>query len=163
MKTNNKSLLKSGYYYETKPWYDDCPDKLPVPEFKTEIFPRAMTHREILDTYKITPYASYAEAAAVVLALIPALTNDYKGRLVYFKEGGTLYRFSAWRYDDGQLDLYVFEPDLDDGWGAEYGVCFGNGTLDASNTGHLDSDVPLELSRAIEVVKSHGYKIIKEY
>lgn len=161
MNTNNKSLLKSGYYYETKPWYETCPEELPVPEFKTEIFPRTMTHREILDTYKVTPYASYAEAAAVVLALISALTNDYKGRLVYFKEGGTLYRFVAWRDDVGQLRVSVFETDLDDEWYAEHGVCFSNGTLDTCDD--IVTSLPLELGRAIEVVKSHGYKVIKEY
>lgn len=133
---HKKSELKEkgSYYYESKPWYEACPKTLPeIPEPKVEIFPRTMTNREILREYKITPYASYAEAAAAIAHIKPTLKNDYKGRLAYFTENGTTYRLGAWRRDDGQLRLGVREAYLDGEWGAENGVAFSNGILGASD------------------------------
>lgn len=160
---HNKSELKEkgSYYYEEKPWYDACPETLPeIPEPKVEIFPRAMTHREILKEYKVTPYASYAEAAAAIAHIKPTLKNDYKGRIAYFIEDGTTYRLNAWRGDDGQFVLRVNEADLDDEWDAEDGVAFSNGTLDASGTSLSPSD-SLTLESAIALVKSNGYEVFK--
>lgn len=135
-----KSVLKEkiSYYYESREWYDTAPDTLPVPEYTTEIFPRVMTHTEILKEYNITPYNSYQEAAAVCASVISDLKSNYRGRIVYFKENGILYRFLAWRFDDGWLDVYVREVYLDDRFDAESGVCFSNGNLDTSDS--LDTD-----------------------
>lgn len=155
-----KSQLKEkrSYYYEEKAWYESCPDTLPkVPEFKTEIFPRAMTHQEILDTYKIIPYSSYAEAAAVVVSIIPDL--KWPSRIVYFKENEVLYRFDAWRDDDGQLGVNVGRVHLGREYAAEYGVAFSNSPSDTLDS--LSSLDSLELSRAIEICKSNGLVVYK--
>lgn len=122
-----KSQLKEvgSYYYEQNDWYKNCPDELPyIPDTKVEIFPNAMTHREILETYKIKPYASYAEAAAALVPLIADL--KYPSRIVYFEEDGKLYRLFAWRYDDGLLGVHAEGVDLRRECDAESGVCFSN-------------------------------------
>lgn len=139
-----KSQLKEegSYYNEEKDWYKNCPDTLPtIPPVKVEIFPRVMSHREILNTYKIVPYSSYAEAAAALIPLIPDL--KLPSRIVYFKEDNVLFRFHAWRDDDGQLRVNVNEVNLGRRCGAEDGVAFSNSTSDPSNS--LDTDVSLEL------------------
>lgn len=156
---------KGSYYYEEKGWYESCPDILPViSPITIEILPRSMYHREILKEYNITPYSSYAEAAAVLVSLIPDL--KYPSRLVYFTENEVLYRFRAWRGDGGQLDVDVFEVDLDDECGAGRGVCFSNGLSDTLETlGSLDS---LELSHsqkveeAIKLCKKSGFEVFKK-
>lgn len=157
----NKSKLKEGYYYEEKEWYDACPDDLPnAPKYQIEIFPKVMTHKEILETYKIVPYSSYREAAAVVVSIIPTLKNDFKSRLVYFKENEVLYRFSAWRRGGGRLYLYVREVELGNEYGAGSGACFlSNSTSDTSGDSPLDS---LTLPQAIKICKENGYKVMKE-
>ena len=157
-----KSTLKekNSYYWEAKPWYDKLPATLPKVSFKTEISPKAMTHREILDTYKIVPYISYIEAFAVCAAIIPTLKNDWRSRIVYFKEDDVLYRLSAFRSDDGQLDVRVREVRLDDGCGPVDGVCFGNSTLKPKTSSTLESS-DSSLEKAKEMVKKAGYKIIK--
>lgn len=126
MKQILKSKIKENgsYYYECKPWYDKTPSKLPKPIYQTEIFPRMMSHAEILKTYAIAPYSSYTEALAVVADLIPTLTNDWKGRFVYFKEDDVPYCFRAWRLGDGRLRVYVNSVDLGNKWRVGYGVCF---------------------------------------
>lgn len=164
MNTISKSTIKEkgSYYYEVKPWYDKAPKKLPKPTYKTEIFTEVISHSKILKTYAIEPYSSYAEALAVVADLIPTLKNDWKGRLVYFKENDVLYRWNAFRYDDGQLNVYVRRVNPDNEWNAGNGVCFQatkpSNTSDL-NLGNLDS---LDLSAAIELVKKSGYKVYKE-
>lgn len=129
----NRNILKSGHYYECNPWYDTLPQVIAETDYKTEIFPRAMTHREILDTYNIVPYTSYVDAAVACISALKDLKNDYKGRLVYFKENDVLYRFNAWRDGDGQLDVNVDEVNLDYKYDAEGGVVFSNGTSDTSD------------------------------
>lgn len=159
--TKSKLKEKGSYYYEERDWYENCPAQLPqAPIFKVEVFPRIMSHREILDTYKVVPYASYAEAASVVISIIPDL--KYPSRIVYFKEDGVLYRFDAWRRDGGQLVVDVYEVRLGFKYVAEYGVCFSNSTSDTLGAGPLDSSEPSALASAIELVKSHGYRIFKE-
>lgn len=114
---------KGSYYYEQNDWYNNCPDTLPsIPDTKVEIFPRIMTHRKVLDTYHIKPYGSYAEAATALVPLIAGL--KYPSRIVYFEENGTLFRFHAWRNDDGQLRVFVRKVDLDFECDAGDGVCF---------------------------------------
>lgn len=135
-----KSDLKKGYYYEEKPWYDACPDELEEPEeFKMEIFPRIMTHAEILKEYNIAPYSSYAEAAVVFLAVIPRFDKNCKGQVVYFTDDGILYRFLAWRRGGGRLYVGVRKVDL----GIEYdpgdGVAFRNSPSVPSGNSALDS------------------------
>lgn len=131
--THKKSELKEqgSYYYESKPWYDACPEILPeIPEPKVEILTRTMSYREILKEYDITPYASYAEAASAIAHIKP--TIKYPSRIAYFTEDGTTYRLDAWRRGDGQFGLGVDGLDLAIPWHAERGVVFSNGTLDAS-------------------------------
>ncbi len=158
-----QKLKETGsYYYEERPWYDDCPDTLPkTPDFKTEILPRAMKHKEILDTYKIVPYASYAEAASVVASIIPEL--KWPSRIAYFKEKGILFRFNAWRDGGGQLYVRVRKVDLSNGFGAGDGVCFSNSYSESlpESLGSLDSSM-LMLSRAIEICKENNLKVYKE-
>lgn len=129
----NKNILKEGYYYECKPWYDTLPDEIAETYYKTEIFPKAMTHKEILETYKIIPYNSYFDAAFICISALKDLKNDYKGRSVYFKENDVLYRFNAWRGDGGQLRVNVDEVDLDGEYDAGSGVLFSNGISDTSD------------------------------
>lgn len=156
-----KQQLKEpgSYYYEEKAWYDLCPNTLPIiPPVTVEIFPKSMTHREILKEYNITPYNSYAEAAAALIPLIPTL--KYPSRIVYFNDDSILYRFHAWRRDDGRLGVRVRRVYLDDEYDAERGVVFSNGLSDT--LGSLSSSDSLSLEDAIAIVKSHGLKVIEE-
>lgn len=157
----NKNILKSGYYYEEKDWYDTLANELPEVEYKTEIFTETISHNNILKKYNITPYPSYIEAAAVCANLIKDLKNNYKSRLVYFTENNTLFRFFAWRLGDGQLGLGVGKVGLGNDYGAGRGVCFSNIPLIPSDT-TLESSDTLSLIRAIEIVKSNGYKVFLE-
>lgn len=142
-----KSQLKEkgSYYYECKDFYGACPNTLPIiPPARVEIFPRTMTHAEILKEYKIIPYNSYAEAVAALIPLIPDL--KLPSRIVYFKEDEILFRFHAWRFGGGQLSVYVDEVFLDREYDAERGVVFSNGHLDALSNSSLDSlSLPKEL------------------
>lgn len=143
----NKSKLKEGYYYEEKPWYDTLPDTIASPEpFTTVIFEKDMTHDEILKEYNIVPYNSYMDAAIICLSIIPDLKNDYKGRIIYFKENDVLYRFYAWRFDSGELNVNIFEVDRGDGGSASYGACFSD---------------DLTLERAIGICIMNGYNVTK--
>lgn len=164
MKTIKKSLLKEkdSYYYECNDWYSKVPEKLTVSNFKTEIFPRSMTHREILKEYSVIPYNSYAEAVAICASVIPTLKNDYEGRIIYFKENEILYRFCAWRGGDGQLRVGVSRVHLGGECGAGNGVCFSNGNLDTSEKtlSNLDS---LTLEKAIEICKENNLTVTKVY
>lgn len=123
-----KSKLKEGYYYEIKNFYDKLPDEIEVPEYKTEIFPKVMTHREILDTYKIEPY-TMEQAFGVILDVISTLKNYSNCRIVYFEEDGVLYRLSAFRHDGGLLGVNVNSAVFDDKWDAGSGACFSNKKL----------------------------------
>lgn len=155
----NKSVLKSGYYYEVKPWYDACPTTLPKVKYQTEIFTRYITHAEILKEYTITPYNSYNEAAAVVGSLVEDLKpNDW--RIVYFKEDGVLYLFLAFRIGDSQLVLGVRKVGPDGTFGPGNGVCFG---YPSDTSASLSPSETFTLDRAMEIVKENGYKIIKEF
>lgn len=159
MKTHNKKILKGGYYWEVYPFYDSIPEELPKIKYQTEIFSKSLSHRQILKKYNIVPYETVAEAAAVVLDLIPTLKNDYKSRLVYFKQDAVLYRFDAWRDDDGQLNVDVFKVLLDSKYDAENGVCFS-----ATDTLKLETSSSLEtltLESAIKMIKEAGYVIYK--
>lgn len=109
-KTIKKSVLKENYYYEFKPLYDTLPEKLTVPSYHTEILPKNMTHKEILETYHITPSKNIETAFAMIADCIPTLKNDYKARIAYFlDENGIPCRLDVWRDDDGELYLDVFK------------------------------------------------------
>lgn len=156
-----KSNLKENYYYEYTDLYAHLPDKLEVPEYKTEIFTEAITHREILKKYNIAPY-TVEQAFAVAADCIKDLKNDFKGRFIYFKNGDALCRLFVWRDDDGRLDVRVYEVCLDgrcgDGSDWVFLADVTNVTLD--NT--LESSDTLSLDRAIQICKEAGYKIYKE-
>lgn len=165
MKTAKKSLLKEGYYYESKAWYDTIPQELTVPSYQTEIFPKAMTHQEIIDTYHIEPYKNIQDAFAVAADCIPTLLNDYKGRLVYFMDGDTRYRLNVYRDSGGELGVGVYGLDLGLEWNAGDGVLFSNETqiLKADDTLALNSFEPLTIkeTQAIEILKEKGFKITR--
>lgn len=166
MKKINKNVLKekNGYYYEFRPFYDSLPSKLTVPEYRTAIFPKKMTHREIMETYRIMPYSSVEDAFAVIADCIPTLKNDYKGRIAYFNDkDGTPCRLDVWRGDDGRLGLGVDEVGPGGEWSA------GGGVLSSNNeTGNLGTVDPLSSEtltltdeQCIEQLKSNGYRITK--
>ncbi len=129
----NKKVLKENYYYEEIPIYDKLPTKLPkVPKYEVKIFPKTMSHREILKEYNIKPYEDFKTAASAVADIILTLKNDYKSRIVYFNYENTLYRFYAWRNDAGQLRVFVCGVNLGLKYVAEDGVAFSNGPLETS-------------------------------
>lgn len=158
MKTLKKSILKSGYYWELKPWYDSCPDELPVAEYKTEIFTDYLTHKEILKKYNITPYDSYAQAASVAVSLADTLKRG-EYRIIYFKEDEVLYRFGAFYYDDSRLDFHVRKVGPSSGYDPGDGVCFGYPS-DTQPLTLSDSD-NLTLESAIKIVWENGFSIYK--
>lgn len=164
MKTIKKSLLKQGYYYEERPWYDALPETLTVPSYREEIFPKDMTHKKILETYKITPY-TIEEAFAVAADKSKTLQNK-EYRLVYFTDGDTRYGLGVYRNSDGGLEVCVDEVYLDDEWDAGDGVLFSN---EPSDTEKPDTETiepsdtlfPLEVGNAINLLKEHGFKITR--
>lgn len=118
----NKNKLKECYYWEYTDLYDKLPAKLEVPDYEHEIFPKTMTHKEILETYNIAPY-TVEQAFGAALSIIPELQNDWKSKLIYFMNGTTLCRLIMYRGDDGRLGVNVNRVDLGREWHA------GNGTL----------------------------------
>lgn len=168
MKTIKKSALKEGYFYEEKSWYDALPETLKVPEYKTEIFAETLSHKEILEKYKIESYQSIEDAFAVAADSIPTPENDYKGRLVYFMDGETRYRLGVSRGSDGRLRVYVDRVGPDDQWDAGRGVLFSNETLSPGgsvDTLALGRSEPLTLSdetkNAITLLKSQNFRITR--
>lgn len=96
-------------------------------------FLKQLSHRAVLDEGEkqmIKKVYSFTEAKEIIRTAIFAGDVDQKGTgvFVYFKVAGndTLYRWHAFRYGDGQLDVNVFGVDLAYEWRAGYGVCFGN-------------------------------------
>ena len=96
-------------------------------------FLKTITHRQILqegEEKNIKHVGTYLEALLTVVIAIMAGEVDQKntGVIAYFKVDGNdqLFRFRAWRNDDGQLRVVVFEVVLDDKCGAESGVAFSN-------------------------------------
>lgn len=170
-KTVKKSVLKQGYYYEEKSWYDALPYALPVPEYKEELFPKAMSHKEILNAYHIKPY-TVAEAFAVASEKSATLKNG-EYRLVYFIDGDATCRLHVYRYSFGKLRVYISRVDPDRQWDAGYGVLLSNGTLDTESNDAvalgnldaltLDSTRLDDIKKAIELLKGNGFKVIKEF
>lgn len=154
----NKSKLKEGYYYEEKPFYDSLPDTLESPEYTTEIFSKAMTHQEILDTYKIKPY-TLQQAAGVTVKVMQTLNNS-QYRVIYFEDNGVLFRFGAWRLGGGQLRVYVCEVGRGYEFCAGYGACFSNDSLEPK-TETLEPLETLDLARAIGICVINGYTVTK--
>lgn len=161
MKTIKKSLLKEGYYYEFKPFYNSLPATLTIPEYQTEIFPKDMSHQEILDTYKIEPYQSIQDAFAVAADCIATLKNDWKGRIIYFMDGDTRYRLDVFRDSDGRLGVGIDGVNLD-GWDAGYGVLFSNKDPKPLSSATLDDLGSLSLKDAVKMVLDAGYVIYKK-
>lgn len=127
----SKSLLKQGYYWECKNFYDKLPDEVEVIESRVEIFPKIMTNQDILNTYKIEPY-TLEQATGILLGIIDDL--KYPPRIIYFKDNDVLYHFSAYRYDDGELSVDVDEVYLGREWRADDGACLSNVPLNTQST-----------------------------
>lgn len=158
-KTVKKSALKekNGCYYEFDDFYNKLPETLKVPEYKTEIFPTVMTHREIIEKYSVRPYENIEDAFAVATDVIKTLKNDYKGRIIYFYDSSkTLCRLDVWRYGGGGLSVGVLEVNLDNKWDAGYGVSLSNNvskTSSASETESLRDFEPLFCPHCSKEVK----------
>lgn len=164
MKKIKKSVLKENYYYECKPFYDALPEKLTVPSYQTEIFTETLSHKEILEKYRIEPYNNIQDAFAVAADCIPTLKNDYNGRLTYFMDGDTRCRLRVYRDSDGELRVYILGVDPDNQWGAGYGVLYSAETsipLKVDTLKLCDLD-PLSEQKVINMLKLKGYKITKE-
>lgn len=92
-----------------------------------------LTHRQILEEAENTGVKkvySYLEGLSIIRQAILDGEVDKKGTgiLVYFKVEGidTLYRFNAFRLDDGQLSVDVRKTALFSEWSAGRGACFSN-------------------------------------
>ena len=94
-----------------------------------------LSHQRILEEAEnlgIKRIYSYLEALHIIRKVILLGEVDQKGTgvIVYFsfKIDGkdALYRFDAFRGDDGRLGLGVFRVYLDDGYDAGNGVCLSN-------------------------------------
>lgn len=92
-----------------------------------------LTHRQILDEAEntgIKKVYTYLEGLSIIRQAILDGEVDKKGTgiFVYFKVEGidTLYRFNAFRYDDGQLYVDVSKANLGREWDAGRGACFSN-------------------------------------
>lgn len=147
-----KLLLKQGYYHECEPFFDKLSDEIEVIESRVEIFPKTMTHREILETYKIEPY-TLEQATGILLGILDDL--KYPSRLIYFKDNDVLYCFNAYRRDGGGLRAFVYETLLDSRCYAGYGVCLSNKPLNtqSSDTSTLSSSDYCDCPRCINCKK----------
>lgn len=92
-----------------------------------------LTHGQILDEAEntgIKKVYTYLEGLSIIRQAILDGEVDQKGTgiLVYFKVEGidTLCRFYAFRYGDGQLNIYVNKTHLLNEWHAGHGACFSN-------------------------------------
>lgn len=131
-----KSKLKEGYYWEFDNIYDTLPNKLKVPKYQTEIFTETITHKNILEKYKIIPY-TVEQAFAVAIDAIPTLKNDYQGRLVYFKYDDILCGLGVWRLGDGSLRVRVNKVGLGSEWDAGDGTLFSTTPIPSETSDSL--------------------------
>ncbi len=159
MKTVQKSKIKEGYYWEYESLYDSLPKTLTVPEYKTEIFEKPITNKKIIEKYKIVPY-TIEQAFAVAIDCIPTLKNNYKGRIIYFKNGDTLCGLYVYCFDDGLLGAGVDELGLDGEWDAGNGTIFSN-TLNTLDSSPLDSESLMTLETAIQMCKDAGLEVVR--
>lgn len=149
-----KSVLKSGYYYEFKKFYDDLPEMLPVPRYLEYIFPKDMTHQEIRDTYVKKEFTR--EQAFAVAADYAADPKHTEWRIVYFMDtDGTPCRLDVWRYGVGQLLLSVIRVVLDDECVAGDGALVSNENSEPiSLMSSLDSLSLESLAERVEKLES---------
>jgi hypothetical protein len=92
-----------------------------------------LNHGQILDEatrFGIMKFYTYLEGLSIIKKAILSGEVDKKGTgiIVFFKVEGidTLYRFAAFRYDDGQLTVDVNKVYLGTEWNAGDGACFSN-------------------------------------
>lgn len=149
----HKSILKEGYYWEFKPFYDTLPDELEAPEYSEHIFTKTMTHKEIMETYEKKPFTM--EEAFAVAANYASKAKNGQWRIVYFRYGDVPCWLNVWREDGGFLNLAVVKVDLDSTWHAGSGVLVSNENLDtvSSNSDTLSlGSLDARLSKVEEVV-----------
>lgn len=95
-----------------------------------------ITHQSILDEAEktgIKKIYSYTEALKIVLqgVLTGEVDKNCTGIIAYFEgkredEEVALFRFIAWRRNDGQLGVAVYKVDLGVGCEAGHGACFSS-------------------------------------
>lgn len=123
-KTANKSILKSGYYYEFKPFFDSLPEKVATVAYRESVLTESMKYADILKKFGISPEESFGKAAGIALNCIPTLGNG-EYRVIFFTHDEAPCGLHVWRRVDGDLYLYVYRVDLDRGWLAGHGVLSG--------------------------------------
>jgi hypothetical protein len=96
-------------------------------------FTKSLTHAQILEEAEKTGVKkifTYLEAFSIVREAVLACEVDEKGKgiLVYFQlpDSTQLYRFRAYRGDDGRLCLSVNGVNPDADWDGGYGAAFSN-------------------------------------
>lgn len=159
MKTIDKKILKTNYYWEFKEFYDKLPDKLPIPEkTASKVNTKDWTTEQEM-TEGNTPF-SKEEAFALVCKIIKEdNTEKYKSQIIWFKDdSGALCSVYVWHYGDGQY-VNVFKYDATSGWdegGVSYFRNIGNSEpLTPSDT--YDS-LKLRVEKLEEWAKNLGYK-----
>lgn len=137
MKTYKKKLLKQGYYYEFKSFYDSLPEKLSTPEKYIEKVNTKWTIEE--DMVKGNEPFSKEEAFGLVCKIIKENDTKNKYNLVWFKDdNGGLCGVSVWLNDGGwRVDVGRFVASYE--WSTGDRSFFRNENLDTLETRNLDA------------------------
>lgn len=116
-------------------WFDGKTMPAIANEFTSTIqrFTQTLTHEQILneaEKLSVKKIYSWLEAIKIIEQAVLMGEVDVKGLgvIVYFKVdyNDTVYRFHAYRNDDGQLRVYVYGLDLGFKWNAGCGASFSN-------------------------------------
>jgi hypothetical protein len=122
----NKSILKSGYYYEFKEFYDTLPEKLPITE---KVFERTLEKitKEVEILTLGVPF-NKEEAFGLACKVSKTLKNN-KYKIIFFKDKEITCGLFVCRGGDGRLWVGVFYVSPDFEWGAGGGVLFSKKSL----------------------------------
>lgn len=120
-----KSVLKTGSYYESKQFYDACPETMDIPDFKTEFFEEEISANEVIPKYGIVPCRSYVGAARIIASVIPFLKKGRRMIAFFEEKGGTIYRICAnCIQEDGIAEVTVQEATTSARYNPKDGVCY---------------------------------------
>lgn len=151
MKTISKKILKTGYYWEIKPFYDNLPSKLPIPKkYFEKVNTGWTTEEEMIKGNK--PFTK-EEAFGLICKFIQ--DKKYGVNIVWFKDNDALCEVSV-RLVGGGWDVYAIKFRPSRGWDAGFRSFFRNANLDTLTS---DPSETLTLENFISDLKD----IIKKY
>lgn len=133
-KTINKSILKTNYYWEFKPFYDSLPDQLPIPTnyYETTTTKERTTEKEMIQGKKLLTKIEAFGLLAYLCKEEKLSKETYK--IGFFTDdNGVPCEFYAYLNSGVEFYLNVRKVDESFEWDAGDGFFLSNGDLETKN------------------------------